>query len=279
MELKLSSKFLAAAPPAKPVTTPKVNPPAWVVVEAPAKKGIDYWYEKSKGAVQEAAHGLPKGMLKLLMEKESMGNPLAKSRAGASGLYQIMPKSISGFSGNPFNPEEAAKFAAETLKKHYDHFNDYHLALAAYNWGRVNLKRHGVENMPPETRKFVKFFKDRGVKKNAAETPPPEPPSAEVETDNPPIEHYGEIIKLVAKKLPVYRTKFKKSLGYKEVGEDLVKELGLNEDLAAMVVPEIQLWCNSASFAPQFKLSLKTVLQSAEAKMARVMKASLLRKL
>jgi soluble lytic murein transglycosylase-like protein len=152
-------KYAADAPP-----PPKhfIEPPA-IVHQAPQNAGVDYWYGKIRGNQIEQQYGLKPGVLKHLMDKESKGNPLAKNRSGAKGLFQIMPKRVSGFDGNPYDPVQAAHFAAKTISTLVGSLGSYEKAFAAYNWGVTNLKRYGLENAPRETLNFVNFFKNRGV--------------------------------------------------------------------------------------------------------------------
>jgi soluble lytic murein transglycosylase-like protein len=153
--LRRRSAPAALPPPPKPV-------PA-VIHQQLQTDSPENWYKRVGGPALEKMYKLPKGILKHLIEKESKGDPKAKSQRGAMGLFQIMPAAQSGFSGNPYNPVEAAKYVAETLAKNIRHFGDNELALAAYNWGRGNVIRKGLENAPEETRQFLDFFRNRGI--------------------------------------------------------------------------------------------------------------------
>lgn len=137
-----------------------IHPPALIYLK-PAPAGE--WYERLHLSNLEAIYNLPKGILKHMIEIESNGNPLAKSNKGAKGLFQIMDKKHSGFTGDPFNPIEAAKYAAKTLNDLAHHFGNYKEAVAAYNWGIGNMTNQGFENAPEETRNYVKKFEQRGT--------------------------------------------------------------------------------------------------------------------
>jgi soluble lytic murein transglycosylase-like protein len=141
---------------------PPPQPPVHIAM-AKLAQTPDYWYANLGCKELERIYGLPSGILKHMIEKESAGNPRAKSPAGARGLFQIMPADISGFHGDPFNPLEAAHYAAKTLNNLAKHFTSWSEVLAAYNWGRGNVHRHGLHKAPKETRNYIKFFHQKGV--------------------------------------------------------------------------------------------------------------------
>jgi len=92
-------------------------------------------------------HGLPHE-LKYLAVVESMLLPKAKSRAGALGLWQFMygTGKMFGLVENSFidermDPIKATEAACLYLKKLYSIYNDWNLALAAYNAGPGNVNK------------------------------------------------------------------------------------------------------------------------------------------
>lgn len=94
-----------------------------------------------------AKHGLPIE-LKYLAVIESGLRPQVKSRAGALGLWQFMYATgrMFGLTENSYidermDPEKATEAACEYLKKLYDIYNDWNLALAAYNAGPGNVNK------------------------------------------------------------------------------------------------------------------------------------------
>ncbi|MDX1911078.1 MAG: transglycosylase SLT domain-containing protein [Saprospiraceae bacterium] len=120
-------------------------------------------------------YGLPDD-LKFLSVVESALNPKAVSRVGATGLWQFMP-STGGEYGlrtntaveDRSNPVKSTDAAARHLRDLYKQFDDWALALAAYNSGagRVNaaIRRAGSRNfwsiqrfLPKETRNYVPAF-------------------------------------------------------------------------------------------------------------------------
>lgn len=120
-------------------------------------------------------YGVPED-LKFLSVVESALNPKAVSRVGATGLWQFMP-STGGEYGlrtntaveDRSNPVKSTDAAARHLRDLYKQFDDWALALAAYNSGagRVNsaIRRAGSRNfwtiqryLPAETRNYVPAF-------------------------------------------------------------------------------------------------------------------------
>ncbi|MCS6928150.1 MAG: transglycosylase SLT domain-containing protein [Saprospiraceae bacterium] len=120
-------------------------------------------------------HGLPAD-LKYLAVVESALNPRAVSRAGAVGLWQFMPTTGQTYSlrqngvvDERANAIKSTEAAARYLKDLFRRYNDWALALAAYNSGpgRVNaaIKRAHSRNfwviqryLPRETRNYVPAF-------------------------------------------------------------------------------------------------------------------------
>ena len=123
--------------------------------------------------------GLPEE-LKYLPIIESGLKPRATSPKGAGGFWQFMPATARGYKmtvngtlDERCDPYISSEKAAELLKKQYEKFGDWGLALAAYNAGagtvQKALKRAGGdpskhtywtvrEYLPAETRKYVPKF-------------------------------------------------------------------------------------------------------------------------
>jgi len=118
--------------------------------------------------------GLPQE-LALLPFIESAFNPQAVSHARAAGMWQFMPATGRDFDlkQNAFRDDRrdvlaSTRAALDYLERLHRMFGDWHLALAAYNWGNGNVSRAiqrnraaGLETgyldlrMPEETRHYV----------------------------------------------------------------------------------------------------------------------------
>lgn len=86
--------------------------------------------------------------IKYLAIVESALNPKAKSRVGATGLWQFMygTGKMMGLEVNNYiderqDPEKATRAAVAYLKKLHQMFGDWNLALAAYNSGPGNVRK------------------------------------------------------------------------------------------------------------------------------------------
>ncbi len=160
------------------------------------KNYIEMYLDRKRGLVADmlALHNyygrffeeelLKEGMpleLEYLPVIESAINPNAVSRAGAVGLWQFMPATAKGL-GMEINslvderrdPRMSSRLAARYLKQLHDIYNDWSLAIAAYNCGPGNvnkaLRRAGAEGevkkdfwdiydfLPAETRGYVPAF-------------------------------------------------------------------------------------------------------------------------
>ncbi len=113
--------------------------------------------------------------LALLPFIESAFNPAAVSTAKAAGMWQFIPSTGRDYSlkQNSFRDDRRDVLASTTaaldyLQRLYGMFGDWHLALAAYNWGEGSVGRAQAKNrrndlpggytslvMPEETRNYV----------------------------------------------------------------------------------------------------------------------------
>ncbi len=118
--------------------------------------------------------GMP-SELALLPFIESAFNPQAVSSAKAAGMWQFIPSTGKHFDlkQNAFRDDrrdvlQSTRAALDYLQKLHGMFGDWHLALAAYNWGEGSVGRaikknqasglgtaYTDLNMPNETRNYV----------------------------------------------------------------------------------------------------------------------------
>ncbi|GAB6008018.1 LysM peptidoglycan-binding domain-containing protein [Dysgonomonas reticulitermitis] len=115
--------------------------------------------------------------LKYLPVIESALNPIARSRVGASGLWQFMAATgkmydleINSLVDERFDPRKSTDAAVKYLKSLYSKYNDWNLVIAAYNCGPGNvdkaIRRSGgltdywsiYPYLPRETRGYVPIF-------------------------------------------------------------------------------------------------------------------------
>lgn len=115
--------------------------------------------------------------IKYLAIVESALNPKAKSRVGATGLWQFMFTTgkmhgldVSSYVDERMDPERATEAAAQYLASLYKVFGDWDLVLASYNSGPGNvskaIRRSGGSNdywhlrryLPRETAGYVPAF-------------------------------------------------------------------------------------------------------------------------
>lgn len=140
-------------------------PPPQTRIPSPRKLAksaheINTWNNRLKNRIQPAnaaklipeikdvfkSEGIPPELV-WMAEVESSLNPLAKSPAGAVGLFQFMPATAERFGMNVrphderHNPAKSAKAAAKYLRVLHGRFGSWPLAIAAYNCGEGRLSK------------------------------------------------------------------------------------------------------------------------------------------
>lgn len=131
--------------------------------------------------IEEAAllYGIDPLLIRAVIYTESRFVVSARSRAGAMGLMQLMPKTAKRLGVTDRKcPRQSILGGAKYLRSLLDYFdNDLTLALAAYNGGIANVIRYG-RRVPPfkETRRYVKVVKQRLAALEALHTVAPNTP-------------------------------------------------------------------------------------------------------
>ena len=131
-----------------------------VKVPQPSKEGAALlgWMRPAMANL-ERLYNLPAGLLRSVAITESGGDQFATSKAGAQGMFQLMPGTAKdlGLKGNDvFDPMKSADAAARYLSQLLRRSGgDLSKALASYNWGMGNVEKYGMGLLPKETREYV----------------------------------------------------------------------------------------------------------------------------
>src|ERR1700756_1341604 len=156
----------------------------------PVASYINYFSSRGRGVLEGALiragryqdmmqrilrqEGVPQDLI-YLAQAESGFHPLALSRKGARGMWQLMASRAQGYGlqknwweDDRQDPEKATRAAARHLHDLYREFGDWYLAMAAYNSGPITVqnavKRTGYADfwelyrrnvLPRETRNYV----------------------------------------------------------------------------------------------------------------------------
>ena len=143
-----------------------------------ARKSMETWLSRAatytpmiRGILEEESVPLDLSYLPMI---ESGYNPFAYSRARANGMWQFIASTGKAFNlriddwvDERRDPEKSTRAAAQYLKNLHGRLGDWKLALASYNWGRLNvekaMRKAGSRNfwklrVPRETRSYVPSF-------------------------------------------------------------------------------------------------------------------------
>jgi hypothetical protein len=114
--------------------------------------GVQYWNGKIQAWAATA--GLDPNLVATVMQIESCGDPRARSRAGAMGLFQVMPYHFTE-ADDPYNPDTNAKRGLAYLKRSLEAANgNARLAFAGYNGG-IGVIGRSEYNWPSETQRYA----------------------------------------------------------------------------------------------------------------------------
>lgn len=114
---------------------------------------------------EATAQNVPPELALAVAMTESDGNHgISDSKAGAQGLFQLMPGTAKELGVNARDMAQNIRGGVSYLKKMLDKYGgNYELALAAYNWGPGNVDKwlasgRGVsgQDMPAETRAYAR---------------------------------------------------------------------------------------------------------------------------
>ncbi|NQS90886.1 MAG: lytic transglycosylase domain-containing protein [Chloroflexi bacterium] len=112
---------------------------------------VQAWEEKI--LAWSSKYQLDPNLVATVMQIESCGYTLAKSGAGAKGLFQVMPYHFQD-GENPFHPGTNAKRGLNYLRQALEAGGNNRLALAGYNGGITGAARP-QEEWPEETVRYV----------------------------------------------------------------------------------------------------------------------------
>lgn len=113
---------------------------------------VQYWADKIPAWA--AAAGLDPNLIATIMQIESCGDPQARSRSGAMGLFQVMPYHFTP-TDNPYDPNTNALRGLDYLRRSLETANgDPRLALAGYNGG-IGVINLPESNWTEQTQKYA----------------------------------------------------------------------------------------------------------------------------
>jgi membrane-bound lytic murein transglycosylase D len=131
---------------------------------------------KYRGLIQRVLkeEGVPQDLIYLAVAESGFQPQVVNGRSGAGGMWQFMTYTGAEYGltrtgyDYRFDPEKSSRAYARYIKKLYEQFGDWYLAMAAYDWG-PGAVQHAVQRtgyadfwelyrrnaMPAETRAYV----------------------------------------------------------------------------------------------------------------------------
>ncbi len=143
-------------------SAPISNPPS-ASISAVFTPEVQFW----TGPILRwsAAAGLDPNLAATIMQIESCGDPLARSSAGASGLFQVMPFHFAN-GEDPFQPDTNAARGLDYMKRSLAAAgNNVRLGLAGYNGG-IGVISTSEWFWPAETTRYA--YWGSGIYQDAA---------------------------------------------------------------------------------------------------------------
>ena len=132
---------------------------------------------KYRGLIQDVLRQeqVPQDLIYLAVAESGFQPQVVNPRSGAGGMWQFMTYTAPeyGLTRNSyfdyrFDPEKSTRAYARLIKNYYRLFGDWYLAMAAYDWGPLNIQRvvqrtgyadywelYRRNTMPAETRDYV----------------------------------------------------------------------------------------------------------------------------
>jgi membrane-bound lytic murein transglycosylase D len=118
--------------------------------------------------------GVPADLIYQAIAESGFQIQAVNGRSGAAGMWQFMPfrgaygLERNGWVDERFDPEKSTRAYAREIKKNYQQFGDWYLAMAGYDWGPGNVQRavqrtgyadfwelYRRNNLPQETKNYV----------------------------------------------------------------------------------------------------------------------------
>ena len=145
----------ASQPHSEEIVTTQVLTPTVVALPRTLMARLDSYEPIITRASQR--YNVDKNLIRAVIAQESYGNPNAVSPVGAKGLMQLMDGTARDLGvTDSFDPEQNIMGGTRYLRRLMNMFEDKELALAAYNAGQGNVRRHG--GVPPfrETQNYIR---------------------------------------------------------------------------------------------------------------------------
>ncbi len=119
----------------------------------PAEVGEGTLFQMAIGMAER--YDIPKQLFFNLVTAESNWDPLIVSPRGAIGLAQLMPGTAAELGVDPWDAYDNLDGGARYLRRQFERFGTWELALAAYNAGPGAVAKYGGVPPYPETQDYV----------------------------------------------------------------------------------------------------------------------------